>query len=72
MWSIPYTLIMAVKTYPVDIAAELKARGMLTTAKEADVDRPNLYRILSGESDPGASTLAKIAMLLVIVLPLPS
>jgi len=86
---------MAVKTYPVDIAAELKtekdiegfieasieeakndtdpkylihaletaarARGMLTTAKEADVDRANLYRILSGESDPRASTLAKIA-----------
>jgi len=34
---------------------------MLTTAKEADVDRANLYRILSGESDPRASTLAKIA-----------
>ena len=86
---------MAVKTYPVDIAAELKtqeeinefieaaieeaqndtdpkylihaldtaarARGMLRTAEEADVDRASLYRILSGETDPRASTLAKIA-----------
>ena len=86
---------MAIKTYPVDIAAELKteediegfieaaieeakndtdprylihaletaarARGMITTAKEADVDRTNLCRILSDESDPRASTLAKIA-----------
>ena len=86
---------MAVKTYPVDIASELKtqeeinefieaaieeakndvdpkylihalntaarARGMLKTAEEADVDRASLYRILSGETDPRASTLAKIA-----------
>ena len=86
---------MALKTYPVDIASELKteediqgfieasieeskndtdpkhlihaletaarARGMLNTAKEADVDRAGLYRILSGETDPRASTLAKIA-----------
>jgi probable addiction module antidote protein len=86
---------MAVKTYPVDIAQELKteeeiegfidaaieeakndtdpkylihafetaarARGMLKTAQEADVDRASLYRILSGETDPRASTLAKIA-----------
>jgi len=86
---------MAIKTYPVDIAAELKtqeeinefieaaieeaendadpkylihaldtaarARGMLKTAEEADVDRASLYRILSGETDPRASTLAKIA-----------
>ena len=89
---------MAIKTYPVDIASELKtqedidgfieasieeakddidpkylihaletaarARGMLKTAKEADVDRANLYRILSGETDPRASTLAKIANVL--------
>jgi DNA-binding phage protein len=34
---------------------------MLNTAVEADVDRANLYRILSGETDPRASTLAKIA-----------
>lgn len=86
---------MAIKTYPVDIAAELKtdedidsfieasieeakndtdpkylihaletaarARGMLKTANDADVDRASLYRILSGETDPRASTLAKIA-----------
>jgi probable addiction module antidote protein len=86
---------MAVKTYHVDIAQELKteeeiegfidaaieeakndtdpkylihafetaarARGMLKTAQEADVDRASLYRILSGETDPRASTLAKIA-----------
>ena len=86
---------MAIKTYPVDIASELKtqeeinefieaaieeaqndtdpkylihaldtaarARGMLKTAEEADVDRASLYRILSGETDPRASTLAKIA-----------
>ena len=86
---------MTVKTYPVDIASELKneneiegfieaaieeakndtdpkflihafetaarARGMLKTAKEAEVDRASLYRILSGETDPRASTLAKIA-----------
>jgi len=86
---------MAVKTYPVDIASELKteddiqafveaaieeakndtdpkylihalqtaasARGMLKTAEEAGVDRASLYRILSGETDPRASTLAKIA-----------
>ena len=41
-----------------------RARGMLKTAKEADVDRANLYRILSGETDPRASTLAKIANVL--------
>ena len=41
-----------------------RARGMLKTAKEADVDRANLYRILSGETDPRASTLAKIASVL--------
>ncbi|MDR0309993.1 MAG: putative addiction module antidote protein [Acidobacteriota bacterium] len=86
---------MAIKTYPIDIASELKteeeidgfieasieeakndadpkylihaletaarARGMLKTSKEADVDRASLYRILSGETDPRASTLAKIA-----------
>jgi len=86
---------MPVKTYPVDIASELKteediegfieasieeakndtdpkhlihaletaarARGMLKTANEAEVDRASLYRILSGETDPRASTLAKIA-----------
>ena len=86
---------MAVKTYPVDIASELKtqeeidefieaaieeakndidpkylihaletaarARGMLKTSEEADVDRASLYRILSGETDPRVSTLAKIA-----------
>ena len=86
---------MAIKTYPVDIASELKtqedidgfieasieeakddtdprylihaletaarARGMLKTANEAEVDRANLYRILSGETDPRASTLSKIA-----------
>ena len=89
---------MAIKTFPVDIASELKteedidgfieasieeakddtdprylihaletaarARGMLKTAKEADVDRANLYRIFSGETDPRASTLAKIANVL--------
>jgi len=38
-----------------------RARGMLKTANEADVDRASLYRILSGETDPRASTLAKIA-----------
>ena len=38
-----------------------RARGMLSTAKEADIDRAGLYRILSGETDPRASTLAKIA-----------
>ena len=86
---------MAIKTYPVDIASELKtkeeieefieasieeakndtdpkylihaletaarARGMLKTANEAEVDRASLYRILSGETDPRVSTLAKIA-----------
>jgi probable addiction module antidote protein len=86
---------MAIKTYPVDIAAELKteediegfieasieeakndidpkylihaletaarARGMLTTAVETEVDRANLYRILSGETDSRVSTLDKIA-----------
>jgi transcriptional regulator with XRE-family HTH domain len=34
---------------------------LLTTAKEAELDRANLYRILSGETDPRASTLVKIA-----------
>ena len=38
-----------------------RARGMLKTANGADVDRASLYRILSGETDPRASTLAKIA-----------
>ncbi|MCL2179495.1 MAG: putative addiction module antidote protein [Treponema sp.] len=38
-----------------------RARGMLKTANDADVDRASLYRILSGETDPRASTLAKIA-----------
>jgi probable addiction module antidote protein len=38
-----------------------RARGMLNTAKEADVDRASLYRILSGETDPRVSTLARIA-----------
>jgi probable addiction module antidote protein len=86
---------MAVKTYPVNIASELKtiedieefieasieeakndtdpkylihaletaarARGMLKTAKDAEVDRASLYRILSGETDPRVSTIAKIA-----------
>jgi probable addiction module antidote protein len=86
---------MPIKTFPVNIACELKteeeierfieasieeakndtdpkylihaletaahARGMLKTAKEADIDRASLYRILSGETDPRASTLAKIA-----------
>jgi len=86
---------MVIKTYPVDIAAELKtekdiegfieasieearkdtdpkylvhaletaarARGMLVTAQEADIDRASLYDILSGETDPRASTLFKIA-----------
>jgi len=86
---------MAIKIYPIDIAAELKtqediaafieasieeakddtdpkylihaletaarAHGMQKTAKEADVDRASLYRILSGETDPRASTLARIA-----------
>ena len=83
------------KTYPIDIACELRtkeeiegfieasieeakgdidpkylihaletaarARGMLKTAEEAEVDRSSLYRILSGETDPRASTLARIA-----------
>jgi DNA-binding phage protein len=34
---------------------------MLNTAKEADVDHASLYRILSGETDPWVSTLARIA-----------
>ena len=89
---------MAVKTYPVDIASELKtaedieefieasieeakndtdpkylihaletaarARGMLKTAQDAEVDRASLYRILSGETDPRVSTIAKIANVL--------
>ena len=41
-----------------------RARGMLKTANEANVDRASLYRILSGETDPRASTLAKIANVL--------
>ncbi|MCL2270006.1 MAG: putative addiction module antidote protein [Treponema sp.] len=41
-----------------------RARGMLKTANEAEVDRASLYRILSGETDPRASTLAKIANVL--------
>jgi len=41
-----------------------RARGMLKTANDADVDRASLYRILSGETDPRASTLAKIANVL--------
>jgi len=86
---------MAIKTYTIDIAAELKtkediegfieasieeakndtdpkylihaletaarARDMLKTTEEVDVDFKNLYRILSDETDPRASTLAKIA-----------
>jgi probable addiction module antidote protein len=46
------------------LEAAARARGMLKTAKEADVDRAGLYRILSGETDPRASTLAKIANVL--------
>ena len=38
-----------------------RAHGMLRTAKKAEVDRTSLYRILSGETDPRASTLARIA-----------
>jgi probable addiction module antidote protein len=38
-----------------------RAYGMLNTAKDADVDRASLYRILSGETDPRVSTLARIA-----------
>jgi probable addiction module antidote protein len=41
-----------------------RARGMLKTASEADVDRASLYRILSGETDPRVSTLSKIANVL--------
>ena len=89
---------MAIKTYPVDIATELKtiediegfieasieeakndtdpkylihaletaarARDMLKTAEEVNVDFENLYSILSDETDPRASTLAKIANVL--------
>ena len=50
----PKYLILALET-------AAKARGMLNTANEADVDRASLYRILSGETDPRTSTLAKIA-----------
>jgi probable addiction module antidote protein len=50
----PKYLIHALKT-------AARARGMLNTAKEADVDRASLYRILSGETDPRVSTLARIA-----------
>ena len=50
----PKYLIQALET-------AARARGMLRTAQEADVDRASLYRILSGETDPRASTLAKIA-----------
>jgi len=86
---------MAIKTYPVDIADELKtekdiegfieasieeakndtdpkyivhaletaarARSLLETAQEANADHANIYQILSGEIDPRASTLFKIA-----------
>ena len=45
--------------HALDTAA--RVRGMLKTAEEADIDRASLYRILSGETDPGASMLAKIA-----------
>ena len=38
-----------------------RARGMLKTAEDAEIDRAGLYRILAGETDPRASTLAKIA-----------
>ena len=41
-----------------------RARGMLKTAKDSEVDRASLYRILSGETDPRASTIAKIANVL--------
>ncbi|MCL2214071.1 MAG: putative addiction module antidote protein [Treponema sp.] len=41
-----------------------RARGMLKTASDADVDRASLYRILSGETDPRISTFAKIANVL--------
>jgi probable addiction module antidote protein len=41
-----------------------RARGMLNTAKDADVDRAGLYRILSGNPDPRISTLVKIANVL--------
>lgn len=41
-----------------------RARGMLQTAKDAEIDRASLYRIFSGETDPRASTLAKIANVL--------
>ena len=53
----PKYLIQALET-------AARARGMLKTAKEAEVDRASLYRILSGETDPRASTLAKIANVL--------
>jgi probable addiction module antidote protein len=53
----PKYLIQALET-------AARARGMLKTAKDADVDRTSLYRILSGETDPRASTLAKIANVL--------
>ena len=38
-----------------------RARGMLKTAKDAGLDRSGLYRALSGQTDPRASTLAKVA-----------
>jgi len=84
-----------VKTYPVDIAAELKtekdiegfieasieearndtdpkylvhaletaarARGMLVTAQEADIDRAGLYRSFAKGGDPRISTFDKVA-----------
>ena len=53
----PKYLIQALET-------AARARGMLKTAKEADIVRASLYRILSGETDPRASTLAKIAKVL--------
>jgi DNA-binding phage protein len=37
---------------------------MLNTAKDADIDRASLSRILSEDTDPRASTLAEIANVL--------
>ena len=36
-------------------------RACSETSKDAEVDRASLYRILSGETDPRVSTIAKIA-----------
>ena len=41
-----------------------RARSMLKTAEDTDIENASLYRILSGETDPKASTLAKIANVL--------